>query len=690
MREQASARSGFFPWCSTALAALFVAASLWAAGAAPPLLGEAEKQLAAAETWWQKRPYLYAGPLLEYRLGAERISREREQYDALHRGNGTPAPGQLRRDREGLDELVAKAGATLANLPAQRFGVDPIAWRPETLLTHVPIHASVAHLLGNVVLLLFLGLYLESGWGRARFLGIAALAAIGAAAGYAIGAPDSARPFVGSSGMLAGLLLVFGLHYIRARSDGFYWVGLVLGSLWLLLPPLMGWQWSLDAPGAALLGGTLPPLAIYSAFAGGGLCAFAGYQLLRLTGLRTFSWDGDEKVDEPSALNAARIARLRAMGRLEDAFVHANAWARREPDSLDAALTLCEAAQALDRPQPARAALLKAVRLEVKAGLLAAALEHWRQLSASGVPREAEPALLIRIATLLQEADDRIGAAKALRAAVESAGDANRAVVAGRVARAARDIDMRVAHDAAWRALQRPEIDLEERQALEELLGDVIRRMPRELEAALEARPASRDSESRAAIPIDIETRVRVLDAVDALPLELDDEGIHFATASGQKRLMRYDRIQAVSVAAIQGLSDKPVLIVDLVLDWKASAGDRLRVIRMRADRFDPRRVVPGIESPLEALRQMIATVLGRSKGVPLPDPDAARGMPFASFPELALYQRLVLLAEGPAQPPAQPKPAALPKGASAADELPEPEIEEPAPLPPQFWEFKA
>jgi len=307
------------------------------------------------------------------------------------------------------------------------------------------------------------------------------------------------------------------------------------------------------------------------------------------------------------------------------------------------------------------------------------------------VPRDAEPALLIRLATLMHETEDRAGAAKALRAALESAGDANRAVVASRVARAARDIDTQIAHDAAWRALQRPEIELEERQALEELLGDVIRRMPREIEAALEARPASTDSEGRPApIPIDIDTRVRVLDAVDALPLELDDEGVHFTTSSGQKKLMRYDRIQAVSVAAIQGLSDKPVLIVDLVLDWKASAGDRLRVIRMRADRFDPRRVVPGVESPLEALRQMIATVLGRSKGVPLPDPDAARGMPFASFPELALYQRLVLLAEGPAQPPAQPKPAAQPGKSSTADELPEPVIEEPAPLPPQFWEFKA
>ena len=690
MREQASARSGFFPWCSTALAGLFVAMSLWAAGAAPPLLADGEKQLAAAQNFWEKRPYLDAGPLLELRLGAESIGRERNSYEMQRKAS--PPPGQLRRDRATLDQLVAAAEAPLAQLPARRFGVDPLEWRYETLLTHVPIHASVVHLFGNVALLLFLGLYLESAWGRGRFLVISALAAAGAAAGYAIGAPNSARPFVGSSGMLAGLLPLFALHYVRARNDGFYWVGLVMGSLWLLLPPLAGWQWSLDAPGAALLPGTLDPIVTYGAFAGGALCAFAAYQAMRLTGLSSFSPDDAEK-EKSNAPDAAKVAKLRASGKLEDAFVHATAWARREPDSLDAVLTLRETAQALGRAPAARAALLRAVRLELKAGLLAAALDHWLEISASEVPRDAEPALLIRLATLLHETEDRAGAAKALRAALENAGDANRAVVASRVARAARDIDTQIAHDAAWRALQRPEIELEERQALEELLGDVIRRMPREIEAALEARPAS--SDARAPIPIDIDTRVRVLDAIEALPIELDEEGVHFSTASGQKKLMRYDRIQAVSVAAIQGLSDKPVLIVDLVLDWKASAGDRLRVIRLRADRFDPRRVVPGVESPLEALRQMVATVLGRSKGVPLPDPDAARGMPFASFPELALYQRLVLLAEGPAQPaaPAKPKPASSPSAGQeegSADELPEPEIEEPAPLPPQFWEFKA
>ena len=497
-----------------------------------------------------------------------------------------------------------------------------------------------------------------------------------------------ARPFVGSSGLLAGLVPLFALHYVKARSDGFYWVGLVLGTLWLGLPVWAGWQWSVSAPGSSLLSIALPaPLATYGAYAGAALCAFAAYALLRLTGLPAFLPTDEEAPEKPAAPDASRVAKLRAGGRGEDAFVQANAWVRREPESLDAALTLYEAARALSKAPAARSALLRAVRLELKAGLLAAALDHWHAISESGIPKEAEPALLIRLATLLHEMDSREAARAALRAALEHAGDANRAVVAGRVARAARDIDAQIAHDAAWRALQQTDLELKERQDLESLLGDVI---PRMSSRGLELPVAPTTDDGRPG-EIEIETRTRVLDVVDAVPVELDGDGVHFQTSAGQKKLLRYDRIQAVSVAAVQNLSEKPVLIVDLVIDWNAAAGDRLRVIRLRADRFDPRRVVPGASSPLEALRQLIATVLSRSQGVPLPDPEAARGMPFASFPELVLYQRLVLMAEGPAQTgpaPERPQRPAAAEAPAAAEELPEPEIEEPA-KGPEFWELE-
>jgi membrane associated rhomboid family serine protease len=684
MREHQSAGSGtFFPWCSTAFAALCVVASLWAAGEGASVVARAQEQLARAEAEVLRHPYLEAGALLQQRVGAERLLHARIEYQKELSDRGLPGvpPRLLQNEQDELDGQLRELEGTLAALPARRFGVDPLAGPSAALLTHTPFHAGLAHLIGNVALLLFLGLYLESAWGRARFLAIAAFAAVGAGLGYVFTAPQLTRPFVGTSGMLAGLLPLFALYYVKARGDGFYWVGLVLGTVWLVLPPLLGWQWSLDAGGSELLAAAPPPHLTFGAYAGAALGAFAIYQILRLTGLPAFSPDVEEAT--PShAPDAGRIARLRARGKLEDAFVVAGAWARREPESIDATLTLRELAQQLGRPAAARAALLRAVRLELHTGLLAAAADHWLELAASGVPREAEPAMLIRLASLFAETGDKLNARRALRAALDNAGDATRAVVAGRVARAARDLDPQLAHDAAWRALQSTEIELEERHSLEELLAVVVPKLQ-----TRESEPVAATGGARP-VPIDIETRVRVLDAIEAVPVELDESGVHFSTAAGQKKLMRYDRIEAVSVAAVQGLSERPVLIVDLVLDWKAAAGTKLRVIRLRADRFDPRRVVPGVGSQVEAMRQMVSIVLARSKGTPLPDADAARGMPFASFAELALYQRLVLMAEGPAaQAPAQGTPEAQREASRSA--APEEDDEKPA-APPEMWELKS
>ncbi len=683
MQDPGSSGNGtFFPWCSTAFAALCVATSLWAAGGTAPVAAQAEAQLTKLEQEIQRHPYLEASPLLAARLGAESLERARSEHaEALATRGSPPIPPRLvQREQAEFDALQDEWVATLDSLPARRLGVDPVAWPSATLLSHTQIHSGFAHLLGNVVLLLFLGLYLESAWGRARYLTIGAVAAVGAGLGFSFAVPETPRPFVGTSGLLAGFLPLFALHYAKARGDGFYWVGLVLGSVWLALPPVAGWHWSLEAPGASLLSSTAPPaLATFGAYAGAALAALAAYQVMRLTGLQDFAPDADADAKPTSnAPDAGRIARLRSRGQLEDAFVQANTWARREPDSLDATLTLRELALDLKRPALARTALLRAVRLELQAGLMAAAVDHWLELTSSGVPKEAEPALLIRLAGLLAESSDREAAVRALRAALEHASEANRAVVGGRVARAARNLDPQLAHDAAWRALQSPELAMKERQSLEELLAVVMPRM-----SSHEIEPPAAVIESGRPAPIEIETRVRVLDAIDAVPVELDGDGVQIATGSGQKKLLRYDRIEAVSVAAIQGLGPKPVLIVDLVLDWKAAAGARLRVLRLRTDKFDPRRVVAGVASPVEALRQIVATILSRSSGVPLPDPEAARGMPFASFDALSLYQRLVLMAEGPAQ--AEPGSAS----AAPAPTAPAPATPPSSTPPPEQWEFE-
>ncbi len=147
-------------------------------------------------------------------------------------------------------------------------------------------------------------------------------------------------------------------------------------------------------------------------------------------------------------------------------------------------------------------------------------------------------------------------------------------------------------------------------------------------EAKLEA-PALRRLRVREAVPR----------ALEAEALVLDVEG------RGSIRL-RLTRVHAVALAGVRGVSDragdKPVLLVDLLLSPEAQP--ELQVLRLRSDRFDPRRFAPGAESsPLVALRAFVAAIAAAAHAPLLPAADVTGNAPLRIYRELSLYEREVL-----------------------------------------------
>jgi hypothetical protein len=162
--------------------------------------------------------------------------------------------------------------------------------------------------------------------------------------------------------------------------------------------------------------------------------------------------------------------------------------------------------------------------------------------------------------------------------------------------------------------------------------------------------PLETNTASRPA-PIELELSARGLKAVVANPSELAEDGL-VIEAEGQKKRIPYERMDALAVVAIEGDTGSPVIVVDVILNWRAGADEPLRLIRMRSDRFDPCQLVAEAPSPLDAVRQIVGTLLERSDALPLPDAKSARGLPFASFVSLASYQRSVLSVEEDDVPP--------------------------------------
>jgi tetratricopeptide (TPR) repeat protein len=400
---------------------------------------------------------------------------------------------------------------------------------------------------------------------------------------------------------------------------------------------------------------------------------------------------GDADSDVTRNPQFRRAMRARAAGRPREAMELLSSFLATDPDAYEAALALHEVARQARRAADARAALLRVIRIELDRELAAAAVDHWLELIEDGIPEKADPVLLIHMALLLREEGRREEAVDALRCALERSEDRASHVVAARIARAARGLDPGVVETAAWRALGFIELELEERQALENLIAEALestrgrstvaeapsRERPTatdefelptatdtpSLERSTVADPSSREHpaaatdvhalpeapSSPAASPEFEIGSERSLDVVLAVPLELTDDGIEIQTLQGQKKLVRYERIQAVAVSAVHGLSSKPVLIVDLVLNWTSPANETLRVIRLRSDRFEPRRLCPDDASSVGALRSLVKILIERSDATPLPDREASNGRPFASYDDSETYHREVLLVEGTA-----------------------------------------
>jgi len=136
--------------------------------------------------------------------------------------------------------------------------------------------------------------------------------------------------------------------------------------------------------------------------------------------------------------------------------------------------------------------------------------------------------------------------------------------------------------------------------------------------------------------------RFHELKVVEAVPLTLDDSGL--TLRNGPQ--LDLSRVDGIAVAAVQGIAAKPVILVDLLLNWTEISDAPLRTLRLRSDQFDPRTLFPQAGGGLESFRALLDALHQRAGATPLPDADAARGRPFKMFPDLARYEREVLQVE--------------------------------------------
>ena len=129
----------------------------------------------------------------------------------------------------------------------------------------------------------------------------------------------------------------------------------------------------------------------------------------------------------------------------------------------------------------------------------------------------------------------------------------------------------------------------------------------------------------------------------EVVPVQFAADHIVLQTGAGVRSKLLLSRIQAVASAVVEDVSAKPILVIDLLLNWRDADADVLKIVRMRSNSFDPRALLPNAGAGMEALRAMLSHLHRGAGAEPLPSAAAIAGQPFSRFGRLVDYEREVL-----------------------------------------------
>lgn len=639
----------------------------------------------------EARAYLERNPRLELDLLGERILDSEWVAEtglasaATDSGLGVRLPSRwLDRSQARLDELVAKAyDARMQSDPAWHFGVLDGKSELQNYIAHVFVPGVTAGAILSIVVLLLVGIPLERTWSSPVLGAVAVGSFFAVAHAYLIFDASSGVPWHGSAG-LAGALL--GAYFIRGLGGHFTVPGWILLPVWLGVESFVVRGFWIDDFGSVPWA-TLCAAIGFGAMVAGILRVLNIEQTLDSRALSGRSW-------EPNLL-VTRAAQLRSDDDPCQAFDLLQAAWRDEPENTEICEAFFSIAVEVGQPEAAATAILPSLRTALHQGDVQQAIDYWFPLALKKCAVELEPTAFVRLGEALLDASHPDEAFFSLRSALSAGGSSSHA---RRIVNIARDLDEGLARQAASMALQDPSLDPKSRgeleatasesveeqvaQVVEELLGDVRSQFDQGVSAEhqtfeITAFPLELDPEPR--VPclewssLDLEADfmtpdlseelgsggqidlsdlkssgsgfdLRDLEALDAVPVAVVESGLEIEIEGRGKSHLPFSRIQAISIATVAGLGTRPVLVIDLVLNWFGGSEEPMKIIRLRGDRLDPRGLSTGKGNPLEVLTAWVVELERQSGSTCLPTRGILSGS-YSKHASLVAYEREVLMA---------------------------------------------
>jgi hypothetical protein len=306
------------------------------------------------------------------------------------------------------------------------------------------------------------------------------------------------------------------------------------------------------------------------------------------------------------------------------------------PDAVDATVAMWNLAVQIEQPERAAAAMLELLRRAARCDDQELVLLQWPEVIQVLPDIEMDPALAVRLAEILLRGDRRPLAEETVELAWRRLTAETSTVVVLRLARIAAGLRLPAAAELVG-ILDRRELDMEVETELERVRSEVV-----SMDLSVEPSAGEPTAEPVEPVePVPVAELAHSLQVMEAVPRSLDEATLTLEI-DGVSRRMSLSQVEAVAVAGVQGPDGRSTLVVDLMLDAPWSDREKLRVIRLLSNRFDPRSLVPA-DDAMAAFKKLLESLIAISGAAPLPDPDSACGRPFRSFDSLAHYQRDVL-----------------------------------------------
>jgi membrane associated rhomboid family serine protease len=578
---------------------------------------------------------------------------------------------------------------------------DVSAWG---LFAHMFMHAGWGHLLGNLFLLFLAAPALEDRWGRALFAAFYLASGLAAALFFLATGATPGVPLVGASGAISAVLGAFLVRFWSTQIRFWYFTIFMLRiyqgtfevAAWVTLPLWFANQ-LLQAWLASRFG--IDGGVAYGAHIGGFLFGAAAALAIEHSGLDAkLDAELDEAVTVRGNSAVAEALALREQGDLPGAIAKLAPQVKQSPRDADAVDAYWDACVARGCPGDAAHAVLALAQRELAAGDGMRAAQRFVEVRAALPDYGFDVAFVARLVPHLREMERGI-AVDALRWLAAPERGALAPTLAQRAVDQARELDPLVAKQLARRLAQTELPDaMRERfralaQALEAEAPDPAPResagperhapalandppdwdhtaqplagaeetpslAPEPTDPEPELAPAPRaEAQLEIASPDEDWDALKLLDEdpapepgprfaslklSEATPVAMGDSSLTLALENGRRVQLPYAKLDAIALAAVRGLAAKPVLVIDLLAGWRSLEGGELRCVRLRSDRFDPRKLASAPD-PLSALRAFVAQLVERSGAAPLGAADPARASALNPYADVATYQRELL-----------------------------------------------